>query len=197
MIVGLTGGIGSGKSTIGEIFQVLGVPVYEADAHSKNIIDTDKTLQAKLVDVLGADILDGERINRPRMAEIIFGNEELLKKTNALIHPAVGEHFKNWYAEQGFPYVIKEAAILFESGSYQQCDKIIVVSAPREMRIERVMKRGNMKREEVEARMNNQWPEEKKLEKADYIVTNDLEGSVIKQVIRIHEDLISQANTRS
>lgn len=197
MIVGLTGGIGSGKSTVAHIFQFLGVPVYEADVHSKEIIDSDKELQSELVNLLGSSILDGERINRPQMAEIIFNDKDLLSKVNALIHPAVGRHFKEWYQAQTFPYVIKEAAILFESGSYKQCDKVLVVAAPREMRIERVMQRSGMKREEVEARMNNQWPEERKLEKADYIVNNDLSGSVIKQVLAIHEDIIRQSNKGS
>lgn len=197
MIVGLTGGIGSGKSTVAHIFQFLGVPSYEADAHSKSIIDTDKDLQAQLVHLLGAEIIAEGKIIRPKMAELIFGDKDLLEKTNALIHPAVARHFENWYAQQNFPYVIKEAAILFESGSYKNCDKVIVVAAPREMRIDRVINRSNMSREEVEARMNNQWPQEQKLEKADYIVNNDLTESVIKQVISIHENIILAANKGS
>lgn len=197
MIVGLTGGIGSGKTTVAKIFEFLGVPVYEADAFSKTIIDTDKELQGKLVKLLGEDILAQGKIIRPKMAELIFGNKDLLQKANNLIHPAVGRHFKNWYTDQSFPYVIKEAAILFESGSYTSCDKIVVVAAPKEMRIERVMDRSKMSREEVEARMNNQWPQEQKLEKADYIVTNDLTESVIKQVINIHENIIHAANSGS
>ncbi|WP_417601431.1 dephospho-CoA kinase [Owenweeksia hongkongensis] len=197
MIVGLTGGIGSGKSTVAKIFEFLGVPVYEADAFSKTIIDTDKELQAELVSLLGTEIIEEGKIVRPKMAELIFGDKNLLQKANDLIHPAVARHFQNWYENQSYPYVIKEAAILFESGSYKSCDKILVVAAPKEMRINRVMTRSSMTREEVEARMNNQWPQEQKLEKADYIVTNDLTESVIKQVINIHENIIRTANSGS
>ncbi len=197
MILGLTGGIGSGKSTVAKIFEFLGVPVYEADVFSKTIIDTDKQLQAELVNLLGTEIIAEGKIVRPKMAELIFGDKNLLQKANNLIHPAVARHFQSWYASQSFPYVIKEAAILFESGSYKSCDKILVVAAPKEMRINRVMARSNMTREEVEARMNNQWPQEEKLEKADYIVTNDLTESVIKQVIHIHENIIRTANSGS
>lgn len=195
MIVGLTGGIGSGKSTVASIFSFLGAPVYEADVHSKKIIDTDKELQAKLVEVLGSDVLKDGRVDRPKMASLIFENKDLLKEVNGLIHPAVAKHFADWTAQQTYPYVIKEAAILFESGSYKQCDRVIVVAAPREMRVERVMKRNGMSREDVLSRMDNQWPEEQKLEKANYIVNNDFTESVIKQVIQIHEDIICQSNT--
>lgn len=197
MIVGLTGGIGSGKSTVAKIFEFLGVPVYEADVASKSIIDTDKELQSELVSLLGDEILSDGKIVRPKMAELIFGDKDLLEQANALIHPAVARHFTNWYTAQNSPYVIKEAAILFESGSYKACDKIVVVAAPKEMRIERVMSRSKMTREEVEARMNNQWPQEQKLEKADYIVNNDFTESVIKQVISIHENIVRTANSGS
>lgn len=198
MIIGLTGGIGSGKTTVGKIFSTLGIPVYEADTASKKIIDTDKGLQAKLQDLLGENIVTPEGlIDRSRMASLIFNDEELLKKTNALIHPAVGDDFMNWAQEQSKPYVIKEAAILFESGSYKQCDKIIVVEAPEELRIKRVMERGNVSRKEVLERMKNQWPQEQKVQMADYVVHNDLQYSVIKQVLAIHEDIIHQANARS
>lgn len=197
MIVGLTGGIGSGKSTVASVFSALGVPVYEADAHSKQIIDTDRELQARLVEVLGTEVMKEGRIDRPKMASLIFENKKLLETVNSLIHPAVAKHFADWKSEQSYPYVIKEAAILFESGSYRQCNRIVVVTAPKEMRVDRVMMRSGMSREEVLARMNNQWPEEQKVEKANYIVKNDFSQSVIKQVIHIHEDIIRQSNTGS
>ncbi len=198
MIVGLTGGIGSGKTTVAGIFARLGVPVYEADQASKNIIDADKVLQGKLQNLLGADIVNSQgKIVRDRMASIIFNDEELLKKTNALIHPAVAEDFRSWVAAQDYPYVLKEAAILFESGSYKQCDKIVVVEAPEELRIERVMKRGNVSREQVLERMRNQMPQEQKVALADYVIHNDLQQSVITQVLSVHENLIRQANQRS
>lgn len=195
MIVGLTGGIGSGKSSVAAIFNTLGVPVYEADSASKNLIDTDTELQLELVALLGDEILSEGKINRPVMAGKIFNDEVLLKKTNAIIHPAVARDFKKWYGQHSFsPYIIREAAILFESGSHVDCDKIIVVTAPAEMRIKRVMRRNSVTRDEVLRRMENQWPEEEKISRADYVIYNDLTQSVIKQVLAIHEDIVNHTN---
>lgn len=195
MIVGLTGGIGSGKTSVARIFSVLGIPVYEADEASKKLIDTDKGLQGQLIALLGDDIVSDGKINRPLMAERIFNDSELLSQTNAIIHPAVAAHFQHWhqqYTQQ--PYIIREAAILFESGSYKDCDKVIVVSAPQEMRIARVMSRNDVSRQAVLERMSNQWPEADKLARADYVIYNDHSQSVIKQVLAIHEDLIRQSD---
>lgn len=197
MIIGLTGGIGSGKTTVAAIFSTLGIPVFEADAVSKEIIDNDKELQQKLQQLLGAELVKEGRIDRPLMASLIFNDEDLLHQTNALIHPAVARYFKEWYAKQESSYVIREAAILFESGSYRDCEKVVVVSAPEELRIERVMKRNGVSRSQVLERMARQWPEEQKLARADYVVQNDGSRSIIKQVIAIHEDLIRQSNPRS
>ncbi len=197
MIVGLTGGIGSGKTTVARIFAMIGAPVYEADSASKKLIDSDRNLQGKLQAVLGADIVLDGKIDRPKMASLIFSDENLLQKTNEIIHPAVAEDFQNWHQNQNADYVIREAAILFKSGSYQDCDKIIVVSAPQEMRIKRVMQRGNQTREQVLARMKNQWPEAAKLERADFVVKNDQTESLIKQVLRINENLIGGTNAKS
>ncbi len=197
MILGLTGGIGSGKSTVAAIFSSLGIPVYDADSASKNLIETNANLQKHLTALLGDDILREGKIRRPVMATKIFNDEELLKKTNAIIHPAVARDFQRWHREhRSSSYVIREAAILFESGSYVDCDKILVVTAPAEMRIQRVMKRNSVSREEVLRRMANQWPEKEKLSRADYVIYNDLTQSVIKQVLAIHEDIINQSNQR-
>ncbi len=195
MIIGLTGGIGSGKSTIANIFQFLNIPVYEADSASKKLIDEDSLLQSELVKLLGADIIEEQRINRPLMAQRIFGDKEILAQTNALIHPAVARDFAKWHrGHLGVAYIIREAAILFESGSYQDCNKVIVVTAPKEMRVSRVMERNSITREEVLQRMSNQWSDEKKLSRADYVIYNDHKQSVIKQVLTIHEDIINSAN---
>lgn len=193
MIVGLTGGIGSGKSTVAEIFKSIGIPVYDADQNSKQLID-EEPLQTKLVGLLGKEVLTAGLIDRPKMASLIFNNEQLLTQANALIHPSVGAHFDQWVQSQSRSYVLKEAAILFESGSYEQCDKVIVVTAPDEMRIKRVMKRNGISRDEVMARMKNQWPESEKVKRADYVIKNDLSKSLIKQVLKVHEDIIGQAN---
>lgn len=194
MIVGLTGGIGAGKTTVAKIFESLRIPVYEADLHSKTLIDTDLELQSRLSDLLGADIVVDGKIDRPKMASLIFNNKELLASVNAIIHPAVGLHFKNWVSEQSSPYLIKEAAILFESGSYKSCDKVVTVTAPEEMRIERVMKRNNISREEVLVRINKQWPEQKKIDLADFVIYNDHKASLINQVLEVHENLIRSTN---
>ena len=190
MIVGLTGGIGAGKSTVAHIFQFLGVPVYEADTASKRLIDQDKLLQQELVLVLGEGIVKNGLIDRPLMASRIFNNKALLNKVNQIIHPVVGRDFKAWVGEQDFPYLIKEAAILFESGSYKQCDKVITVFADEEIRIKRVMERNGFSREQVLERMSKQWQDDKRTALADYVIFNNNTRSIIKQVLKVHEDLI-------
>ncbi len=194
MIVGLTGGIGSGKSTVAKIFAQLGVPVYNADTEAKQLLDTDKELHQKLVQLLGDEVSTAGKINRQAMAAKIFADKSLLQKVNGLVHPAVGRHFKQWYAAQNAPYVLREAAILFESGSYKDCAFVITVFAPEEVRIARVMERNGIDEDEVKARMQHQWPEEEKLKRADFVLYNDGKQSTIKQVLRLHEDLISKAN---
>lgn len=195
MIVGLTGGIGSGKTTVAQIFQQLQVPVFVADEESKKLLDTDADLQAQLVEWLGPELIKEGRVDRAYMASRIFKDEDLLKKVNALIHPAVGRAFQNWYQKQEAPYIIREAAILFESGTHKDCAKIIVVSAPEELRLQRVIKRSGESPEQVKARMAKQWPQEKKEALADYIIHNDHQEMLIPQVLQIHEDLIHIANT--
>ncbi|QNR23999.1 dephospho-CoA kinase [Croceimicrobium hydrocarbonivorans] len=195
MIVGLTGGIGSGKTTVAQIFQQLKVPVFVADEESKRLLDTDADLQAQLVEWLGPELIKEGRVDRAYMASRIFKDEDLLKKVNALIHPAVGRAFQTWYQKQEAPYIIREAAILFESGTHKDCAKIIVVSAPEELRLQRVIKRSGESPEQVKARMAKQWPQEKKEALADYIIHNDHQEMLIPQVLQIHEDLIHIANT--
>lgn len=189
MIIGLTGGIGSGKSTVAKIFQEVGIPIYDADTHSKNIIDTYQSLQDSLKQLLGKDIVVDGKIDRPKMANLIFNDTELLEQTNALIHPAVALDFSNWVKEQDSKYIIKEAAILFESGSFKNCDKIITVTAPEKMRIERVMLRNKISEKEVIDRIKKQWPEKDKADLSDFVIRNDNSESVIKQVLKIHEEL--------
>jgi dephospho-CoA kinase len=194
MIVGLTGGIGSGKSTVAAIFQYLKVPVFIADEEAKALIDQEP-IQRPLKALLGADIIKSGAVNRSLMAQKIFGDESLLKAVNNIIHPAVGQRFQAWAKEQDHPYLIREAAILFESGSYRDCEKIIVVTAPEALRLKRVMKRSGEGEEQVKRRMSRQWPEEEKIARADYVITNDHSQSLIYQVLAIHEDLISRANS--
>lgn len=197
MIIGLTGGIGSGKTTVAQIFKVLGIPIFVADEVSKEIIDTDQNLQGKLVDLIGPDLVKGGKIDRPYMAKRIFNDSELLRAVNALIHPAVGRAFKSWREEKQAAYVIREAAILFESGTHHDCDKIVVVTAPEDLRIKRLKKRSGENVEQIKARMDKQWPQEKKAALADYLIFNDGSQLLIPQVVKVHEDLIRSANAQS
>jgi dephospho-CoA kinase len=194
MIIGLTGGIGSGKSTVAEIFKHLGVPVFIADLESKYILETDRDLQAKLAEILGRELLKNGQVDKLYMAQKIFTDQSLLQAVNALLHPLVGKAFDRWaLLNEQSAYVIREAAILFESNSYQDCEKIIVVTAPRALRIKRVMARSNLSSEAVEARMAKQWPQEKKDSLADFLVDNSGKQSLIKQVLTIHENIIRTA----
>ncbi|WP_410005722.1 dephospho-CoA kinase [Aequorivita nionensis] len=171
-IIGLTGGIGSGKTTVAQLFSELGVPIYIADTEAKKLMNSSKVIRRKLVALLGEDAYSGTKLNRKFVADKIFNDKFLLDAVNAVIHPKVAAHFKKWVSKQKATYVIKEAAILFENGSYKDCDKVILVTAPKQMRINRVMARDNTSKAEIEQRMNNQWSDEKKLKLADIIIEN-------------------------
>ncbi len=190
MIVGLTGGIGSGKTTIANMFHELGVSIYIADIEAKKLMNTSTEIKAALIAVFGEETyVDGE-LNRSYLSNIVFNQPEKLKLINAIVHPRVGQHFKDWYAAQSEEkYVIKEAAILFENGSYQQCDKIITVVAPMEIRFQRLLARDQSTREAIQSRMNNQWTDVEKIALSDYVIHNeDLEKSK-EQVAKIHHEI--------
>lgn len=171
-IIGLTGGIGSGKSSIAKHIESLGIPVYIADTEAKKILDTADVI-AKVIALFGDDILENGKIDRKKIAALVFQDPEKLKKYNAIIHPEVYLHFQNWVKQHNnYPLVVKEAAILFESGSYKDCDKIILVTAPKENRIQRVMKRDAVTREAVEQRMSHQWNDETKKSMSDFVIEN-------------------------
>ena len=143
MIVGLTGGIGSGKTTVSGMFEALGVPVYNSDREAKQLMRSSKKLKNKIKDLLGEEAYLNEELNKPFIADAIFNDSQLLKKLNALVHPAVGEHFAQWTKEQSASYVIQETAIIFENDSEDRYDTIILVTAPMEMRLERLLQRDN------------------------------------------------------
>lgn len=190
-IIGLTGGIGSGKTTVAKMFQEYGVPVYIADDEAKKLNETSATIIKGLKKLLGENIYSEDgKLDKKRMAAMIFQDADLLKKVNAIIHPEVGKHFDNWTASQRFPYVIKEAAILFESGSHKNCDKVILVTAPEEIRVNRVMQRDKVSREEVYNRMKNQWSDEVKRKLADFIIENTELASTRHQVDTLHTLLL-------
>jgi len=188
-IIGLTGGIGSGKTTVAKQFEALGVAVYIADTEAKKIMDFPKTLQL-IKDEFGASVFDKDIVNREKLARIVFENPEKLQKLNSIIHPLVKEHFKKWVEKNNdSTFVIKEAAILFESGSYQDCDKIIAVVAPLQIRIERVLNRDHSDYESVMKRIRNQWTDEMRIAKSDYVIENTNLENTIDQVGRLYKVL--------
>ncbi len=171
-IIGLTGGIGSGKTTIANYFKAAGVPVYIADDAAREVMKTTE-IQSEIKKVFGNSVFDGGNLDRMKIADIVFSNPEKLIALNAIIHPAVKNHFKYWILNyKKFPFIIYEAAILFESGSFKNCDTIINVTAPIELRIERVMERDKTTREAVLKRINMQWTDEQRSAKSDFTVEN-------------------------
>ena len=171
-IIGLTGGIGSGKTTVANYFKSCGVPIYIADDEARKIMESATIIEA-IKDSFGTDVFENEILNREKLAKIVFNNPERLEKLNSIVHPAVKKHFEQWLLQnQAAPYVIYEAAILFESGRYKDCDIIITVTAPIESRIELVIKRDKTTRELVLKRINAQWTDEKRISKSDFIIEN-------------------------
>ena len=193
--VGVTGGIGSGKSTVCKVFSILGIPVYSADDRAKWLMAHDPVLKSKIVSYFGADSFfsDGT-INRSFLAEKVFSNPENVKKINALIHPAVGRDFSRWVDAQTSPYVIKEAALLFESGSADQLDFVIQVSSPLKIRLARVLLRDPHRTgAQVNQIIDQQLPDEQKNELADFIIKNTENKLLIPQILEIHQKLCSKS----
>ena len=183
--VGLTGGIGSGKTTIAAVFDALGIPVYNADAAAKRLMNEDEVLKAQLLDMFGEGLYKKNQLDRAYLANIVFGNKEKLKALNNLVHPLTIADAKQWFQKQTSPYAIKEAALIFESDSWKDLDAVIGVSAPETVRIQRVMKRDNIDAQQVAARMAQQMDEAQKMSKCDYIITNDDISLVMPQILKI------------
>ena len=190
--VGLTGGIGSGKTTIAKSFEALGIPIYIADDEAKKIMNTSKVLKRKLIALFGESAYLNNELNRPFLAKAIFNDKALLKKMNAIVHPKVGAHFIKWKNKQKAPYVIKEAAILFENGSYKNYNYIITVTAPEKIRIERVLKRDNASVEKVKAIIANQWKDELKIKLSDFVIVNTNLKTTKNEVLKTHKKLLKQ-----
>lgn len=186
-VVGITGGIGSGKTTTCQIFEALGVPVYYADFRAKYLMANNTTLKRKIVQAFGERAYKDGELNREYLAKEVFGSKEKLSVLNGLVHPAVADDFDAWLDEKKqSPYVLKEAAILFESGAYHNVDVTVLVIAPKETRVDRVSKRDGSSREEIIQRMNNQWTQERKAKLADHIINNDGTQFLIPQVLELH-----------
>ena len=188
--IGLTGGIGSGKSFIAQIIEHMGYPVYYSDARAKELTKSNPTIKMGLISLFGEEVYVGNQLNSELIASKIFNDDELRTKVNELIHPIVRADFENWALNQNSALVFNEAAILFETGSYRNFDATVLVCAPTELKIERVMKRENCSREAVLERMNKQWPDEEKLKLADYSILNDNEKPVLIQLETVINDLI-------
>jgi dephospho-CoA kinase len=184
-IIGLTGGIGSGKTTIANHFMEANIPVYIADDEARKIMQSEEIIEA-IRKTFGDTIFDDAILNREKLSKIVFGNPEKLKLLNAIIHPAVRKHFQDWVLNhKNAPFVIYEAAILFESGSYKNCDLIITVTAPIETRIQRVIQRDNTTREQVLNRINAQWNDDQRIAKSDFVVENVDPSSTKKEIDKI------------
>ncbi|OSZ78370.1 dephospho-CoA kinase [Chitinophagaceae bacterium IBVUCB1] len=191
--VGITGGIGSGKSVVCRVFETLGIPVFNADDAGKYLLAHDATVIGAVKALLGNEVYHNNQPDRQHIAKLVFANPVLLTKLNAIIHPAVIAYGNNWMQSQTSPYAIKEAAILFESGSYNGLDAIVGVYAPKEVRIARAMQRDDVTKEKVLERMANQMDEEEKMSRCDYVITNDGNTAIIPQVMDIHKTLLAKA----
>ena len=189
--VGLTGGIGSGKTLVSKVFELLGVPIYNSDIEAKKLYMFDIEVKKQIINYFGSDVyFENGNLNKKFLSEIIFNNSEALKKINSIIHPEVKKHFNIWVKNQNSPYIIKEAAILYESGAYKSLDKIIVVTAPEIIRIERVVKRDNVKEKSVKERMKNQINQNEILKISDFEIINDGKKMILNQVLKIHKQFL-------
>ncbi|MBS1534838.1 MAG: dephospho-CoA kinase [Bacteroidetes bacterium] len=188
-IIGLTGGIGSGKTTVAKQFIEAGIPVYIADEEAKKLLHQPEII-SQIETNFGDSVLEDNQISRAKLAQVVFNNPEKLALLNSIIHPAVKKHFQQWLNEhQAFPYVVREAAILFESGTYHDCDLIISVIAPIEERISRVIQRDQVDRAAVLARINNQWTDEQRIAKSDFVIENVTPKNTERQVNEILKKL--------
>ncbi|TKB95594.1 dephospho-CoA kinase [Pedobacter cryophilus] len=192
--IGITGGIGSGKTTVCKVFELLGIPVFYADDVAKELMIKDAILIQQIKATFGEEAYFADQtLNRKYISDQVFKQPDQLKKLNSFVHPAVFRAFDNWYTQQKAPYVLKEAALLFESGSYQQNDYNILVSCPLALRIQRVMQRDKVTKEKVMERIAAQLPEETKQSLANYQIQNNEQEFIITQVLQLHSQLLKKA----
>ncbi|HLK30658.1 MAG TPA: dephospho-CoA kinase [Puia sp.] len=193
--IGLTGGIGSGKSTVAKIFEVLGIPMYYADDAAKRLMNEDDNLKKEIIKNFGEESYINGKLNRAYISSIVFNNKDKIELLNSLTHPAVMHDSERWMKEQTAPYAIREAALIFESGINKHLDYVIGVSSPEELRIERTMKRDHVSREEVQKRMKNQMNEDEKMKLCDFVIYNDEKQLMMPQVLELHRKLSELAKT--
>lgn len=193
--IGLTGGIGSGKTTVAQIFNVLGIPVYSSDDAAKRLMNEDEDLKKKIIESFGKESYQNGELNRKYVANEAFSDPEKIKLLNSMVHPATIKDASAWMEKQNAPYVIKEAALIFESGSDQFLDYVIGVKSPLNLRIERTMKRNNVTAEEVASRMKLQMDEVEKMNRCDFIIVNDEKEMLIPQVLSLHQKFLEVTST--
>ena len=195
MKLGVTGGIGAGKTSVCRIFNILGIPVFSADSEARIIMETDAGVTSKINSIAGKDLFVNGLLDRKELAKLIFNSKRLLEQVNKVVHPVVFEKFLIWADRQDAPYLILEAAIIFESNASKLVDKIITVIAPVEERIERVIQRNDLTREQVMERMRNQMEDAERLGQSDYVIDNSENEMIIPSVLKIHEDILYHIKT--
>lgn len=191
--VGITGGIGSGKSVVCQVFKTLGIPVFSADDAAQHVMTHDAVLVQSIKQLLGDESYKDGKPNRPHIAALVFQQPELLQQLNSLVHPATIAYGKQWMETQITPYVIKEAAIFFESGSYKDMDVMVGIYAPKEVRLQRAIQRDGATEEKILQRMANQMDEAEKMRRCHYVITNDGNTAVLPQVLSLHKTLLEKA----
>jgi len=191
-IVGLTGGIGSGKSTVARMFEELGVPVYYSDDEAKNLMNTSDQIKEGLIAVFGQKSFENGKLNRSYIASLVFNSEEKLKKLNSIVHPEVKRNFKKWILDQSASYIIQENPLIFENNSQDDFDVVITVTAPKKTRIQRVMERDGLSENQVLARVNNQLEDQLKINASHFVITNESLNDTKLQVKRINEAILTQ-----
>jgi len=191
--VGITGGIGSGKSIVCEVFKHFGIPVYYADIEANNLIISDKNIKKQLIEHFGKKIYSRNQLNKSRFSSIIFNDKKALQKVNSIIHPVVRQNFKDWIKKnKDKKYIIKEAALLFESGTYQDLDEIITISAPEHIKIKRIMKRDKTDKESVQKRIRNQISDTEKIRKSDHVIYNNGSQLILPQILSLHKIFLTR-----
>jgi dephospho-CoA kinase len=194
--LGVTGGIGSGKTSVCRVFNILGVPVFSADREASEIVENDQRIISRINSIAGKNLYINGGLDRMELATIIFNDKTLLEEVNSLIHPVVFDHFTKWTLEQTAPYVIMEAAILFESGAVRFVDKVATVLAPVEQRIERIIQRNKLSRDQVIERMRNQIDDETRMKLSDWVIHNSENDMIIPAILNIHKDILTLINTQ-
>jgi dephospho-CoA kinase len=195
MKLGVTGGIGSGKTSVCRVFKVLGIPVFSADPEARAIMNCDEKIIGEINEITGRNVYSEGTLDRMALASLIFKDPVLLKKINSLVHPVVFEHFIEWAGRQSAPYVIMEAAILFESGGSKLVDRIATVTAPVEERIARVTARNKLTREQVLDRIRNQMDDNTRINMSDYVINNSENEMIIPVILQIHDDILNHLNS--